>query len=104
MEPRSGSLDLTADCLARIADLCRRYRIAELSVFGSMARGDAGEDSDVDLLYVLEPGASLGFSINRLEDELSSLFGRPVDLVAKRALHKLLRRRVLSEARTLHAA
>ena len=73
-------------------------------MFGSVARGDATTESNVDLLYVLRPGARLGFRINELEDELAALFGRPVDLVSKRALHRLIRDDVLSEARTLDAA
>ncbi len=89
---------------ARLAEVCKRYGVAELAVFGSAARGDATAASDVDLLYVLAPGARLGFAINRLEDELSELFGRPVDLVSKKALHPLLRNDVLASARTLHAA
>jgi predicted nucleotidyltransferase len=56
------------------------------------------------VLYVLAPGAKLGFDINRLEDELSKLFGRPVDLVAKKVLHRFLRDDVTAEARTLYAA
>lgn len=89
---------------ARLSELCRRYGVAELAMFGSVARGEANEASDVDLLYVLAPGARLGFAINSLEDELAELFARPVDLVAKRALHRLLRDDVLAEARTLYAA
>lgn len=89
---------------ARLSELCRRYGVAELAMFGSVARGEATPASDVDLLYVLEPGARLGFAINSLEDELSELFDRPVDLVAKRALHRLIRDDVLAEARTLYAA
>jgi predicted nucleotidyltransferase len=89
---------------ARLAAVCRKYRVVELSVFGSVARGDADETSDVDLLYVLEADARLGFAINRLEDELVEVFGRPVDLVAKRALHHLLRDDVLADAHLLYAA
>lgn len=89
---------------ARLRDVCLRYGVAELAVFGSVARGEATGSSDVDLLYVLAPGASLGFAINRLEDELAELFDRPVDLVAKQTLHRLLRNGVLAEARTLYAA
>lgn len=73
-------------------------------LFGSVARGEAGADSDLDLLYVLAPGRHLGFSINRLEDELAELFGRPVDLVSKTALHRAIRDDVLAEARELYAA
>ncbi len=89
---------------ARLSELCRRYGVAELAIFGSAARGDATTCSDVDLLYVLLPEARLGFAINTLEDELAELFGRPVDLVSRRALHRLLRDDVLAEARTLYAA
>ena len=89
---------------ARLAEICDRYGIAELAVFGSVARGTASSSSDVDLLYVMEPGRSLGFAINRLEDELAELFGRRVDLVAKHAVHQMMRDMVLAEARTLYAA
>jgi predicted nucleotidyltransferase len=88
----------------RLAELCERYGVAELSVFGSVARGEASKASDLDLLYVLRPDRSLGFAINRLEDELAELFGRPVDLVSKKALHRLIRDDVLAEARLLYAA
>lgn len=89
---------------ARLADTCRRFGVVELAVFGSTARGDVRSDSDVDLLYVLAPDARLGFAIDRLEDEFADLFGRKVDLVSKKSLHRLLRDAVLDEARTLYAA
>lgn len=97
-------LDLLAIDSDELAGICDRYGIAELAVFGSVARGVARQDSDVDLLYVLVPGRHLGFSINDLEDELSDRFGRPVDLVARSALHRMIRDEVLAEARTLYAA
>lgn len=88
----------------RLAEICRRYGIVELAVFGSVARGDAGPDSDVDLLYVLAPSARLGFGIDGLEDELAELFDRDVDLVARKAVHPLLRDKVDQLAKTLYAA
>ena len=78
--------------------------MAELAAFGSVARDEGMSSSDMDLLYQLAPHARLGFGINALEDELSTLFGRPVDLVSQRALHRLIRDDVLAEARTLYAA
>ncbi|MBI1844583.1 MAG: nucleotidyltransferase family protein [Actinobacteria bacterium] len=90
--------------VARLEDICTRYGIAELSVFGSVARGDATPTSDVDLLYVLQPGARLGFAIDDLEDELADLFDRRVDLVARKAVHPLLRPEVEAQARTVYAA
>ena len=65
----------------QLAELCRKYGIAELSVFGSVARGDAEPGSDVDLLYVRVPGNDLGMSYFALQEDLEKLFGRPVDLV-----------------------
>ncbi len=78
--------------------------MARLDVFGSVARGDADDASDLDLLYELAPEARLGWEIEDLQDELSGLFGRPVDLVSKRALHRRLRLAVLAEACQLYSA
>jgi predicted nucleotidyltransferase len=88
----------------RLAELCRKYGIAELSVFGSVARGEARPDSDVDLLYVRVPGNDLGMSYFALQEDLEELFGRPVDLVAKDSLHRVIRDQVLADAQVLYAA
>ncbi|MCB1030923.1 MAG: nucleotidyltransferase family protein [Acidimicrobiales bacterium] len=87
-----------------LTDICVRYGVAELSVFGSVARSEDRVDSDIDLLYTLAPGRHLGFAINALEDELQALFGRKVDLVSKAALHRLIRDDLLAEAHSLYAA
>lgn len=84
--------------------MCERYGVASLDVFGSVARGEDGAGSDVDLLYVLKPGVRLGFRLFDLEDELTDLFGRPVDLVARRSVNKYLREQVLADAQPLYAA
>jgi hypothetical protein len=89
---------------ARLADICLRYGIGELKVFGSQARGEARPDSDIDVLYTLRPGHRLGWEIEQLTDELAELFGRRVDLVSLRALHPLLQPSVLAEARPVYAA
>ncbi len=88
----------------RLREVCERYGVASLEVFGSTARGDAGPDSDIDLLYVLKPDARLGFRFFDLEDELTELFGRKVDLVARTAINEHLRQQVLSDAQPLYAA
>lgn len=88
----------------RLDAICRRYGIARLLVFGSVARGEPTPSSDVDVLYDLLPGARLGWEIDDLADELAEVFGRRVDLVARTALHPLLRATVLSEARPVYAA
>ena len=89
---------------ARLAAVCARYGVARLMVFGSVARGTAEPSSDVDVLYELQPGRRLGWEIEDLSDELSELFGRPVDLVSRAALHERLRAAVLAEAQPLYAA
>jgi predicted nucleotidyltransferase len=88
----------------RLAEVCDRYGIAELRVFGSRARGTERSDSDIDILYTLRPGQRLGWEIDQLADELAEIFGRPVDLVSLRALHPLVRSSVLAEARPVYAA
>ncbi len=88
----------------RLRAVCRRYGVSRLDVFGSVSRGDAEPDSDIDVLYELQPGARLGWDIEKLSDDLSQLLGRRVDLVARNALHERLRDDVLAEARLLYAA
>jgi uncharacterized protein len=88
----------------RLAAICHAYGIAHLELFGSAADGTAGPTSDVDLLYTLQPGRTLGWEIDDLADELAEFFGRAVDLVSRRALHAQLRDQVLAEARPLYAA
>ena len=83
----------------RLAEVCRRFGVSRLDVFGSVSRGDDREESDVDLLYELAPDAELGWEIEDLAAELERLLGRPVDLVSKRALHPALRDAVLDDAR-----
>ena len=77
-----------------IADICRRYRIRELAIFGSVARGDMRPDSDVDIMIELEPGTHPGLKWFDLEDELEAVFGRKIDAMQK----KLLKPRVRVEA------
>ena len=89
----------------QLADLCRRYHVRELSVFGSAARGEMRPDSDVDLLVEFIPGAKVDlFDYSGLMLELSKLTGRKVDLVSKKGLKPLIRASVLHEARIVYAA
>jgi predicted nucleotidyltransferase len=95
------TIDVDAE---RLREVCERYGVASLEVFGSVARGELRLGSDVDLLYVLKPGARLGFRLFDLEDELAEIFGRPVDLVARNSINKYIREQVLADARPLYAA
>jgi hypothetical protein len=80
-----------------LASLCQSYRVRELSVFGSAARGEMRPDSDVDLLVEFLPGAEVDLVDHAgLMLDLSRLLGRSVDLVSKRALKPLIRASVLS--------
>lgn len=89
----------------RLADICRRHSVIELAMFGSVLGGDFGPDSDIDLLYVFAPDARVGWSgIYQLDQELSELFGRPVDLVPKRFLSPDMEPTVLAAAQQLYAA
>jgi len=88
-----------------IAELCRRYRVKELSVFGSAAHGDMRDDSDIDIMVEFEPGARIGLlKFEALSEELEILLARKVDLVTKRGLKPWIRPHVLKEARIVYAA
>jgi len=89
----------------KLQELCARYQVRELLLFGSAARGTLRPDSDVDLLVSFEEQAQVSlFTLFDLQAELAALFGRPVDLVPKDGLKAALRPTVLSEARVLYAA
>ena len=90
---------------AQLADLCRRYRVRELSLFGSTARGEMRPDSDIDMLVEFLPGAQIDLvDYAGLMLDLSRLLGRKVDLVSKNGLKPLIRDSVLEEARLVYAA
>jgi predicted nucleotidyltransferase len=89
----------------KLAELCRRYHVRELSLFGSAARGEMQPDSDVDLLVEFIPEAKVDlFEYSGFMLELSKLLGRKVDLVSKKGLKPLIRASVLKEARLLYAS
>jgi predicted nucleotidyltransferase len=77
--------------------LCARYGARNPRVFGSAARGQADEQSDLDFLVEMEPGRSL-FDLGGLQYALEQLLGYPVDVVTERALKARIRDRVLREA------
>lgn len=81
-----------------ILRICAKYGARNVRVFGSVARGEGGEDSDLDLLVEFEPGRSL-LDHAGLVVELEELLGCKVDVVSEKGLHWLLRRRILKEAR-----
>lgn len=89
----------------KIADICRRYQISELALFGSQVRGDFNEKSDFDFLVEFQPEAKIGFiELGFIQEELENVVEKPVDLVPKKGLKKLIRNQVLEESEIIYAA
>ncbi|MBX3744334.1 MAG: nucleotidyltransferase family protein [Verrucomicrobiae bacterium] len=82
---------------SQILALAERHRACDVRVFGSVARGDAGERSDLDLLINTRRGCSL-LDLGGLLEDLQDLLGCRVDLVTESGLKPHLRERVLKEA------
>ncbi len=90
----------------QLADLCRKWRVRELSLFGSALRDDFRAGSDVDVLVSFEPGADWSLlDLVAMQEELAALVGRHVDLVEQEALRNPYRRAaILNSKRVLYAA
>ena len=90
----------------RIADFCRRWKLAEFSLFGSVLRDDFRPDSDIDVLIQLQPGETMSLEkFIDMRDELIAMFGREVDLVEKPLLRNPYRRdEILRTREVLYAA
>jgi len=74
--------------LSEVEMLCRRHEVGELALFGPALRDDFGPGSDLDLLVEFRPATRVGLmALARLQRELSSLLGRPVDVVPKGGLY-----------------
>ncbi len=92
--------DLLREKRAEILRLAAKHGARNVRVFGSVLRGEADDESDLDLLVEFEPGRSL-LDQAGLALDLEELLGRKVDVVTERSLYWLLRRRILKEARPL---
>jgi predicted nucleotidyltransferase len=88
----------------KIAAFCRRHYIRKLSVFGSVLHGDARPDSDLDVLVEFDSGHVPGLAFFGMEQELSELLGRKVDLNMPQFLSPYFRDVVLAEAEVQYAA
>ena len=89
---------------AKLADFCRRNHVRRLALFGSVLRDDFRPDSDVDVLVEFEPGHTPGLAFFALEEELSGLLGRQVDLNTPGFLSRHFREAVTAGAEVLYAA
>lgn len=85
-----------------VAAVCRRHGIRRLAVFGSVLREDFTPDSDLDVLVEFEPEARVGLRFIDIQDELSALFCRRVDLNTPAFLGRHLRQQVLDTAQVLY--
>ncbi|MGQ0673181.1 MAG: nucleotidyltransferase family protein [Hyphomicrobium sp.] len=81
-----------------IAQLCRRHHIRRLALFGSVLRGELRPDSDLDVLVEFEPGHTPGFGFFEIEDELTRVLGRKVDLNTPQFLSRHFRKKIEAEA------
>lgn len=92
----------------QLETFCRRWKIAELALFGSVLRPDFAPDSDVDILVTFLPDAGWSlFDHVRMQDELSAVLGRKVDLVSRRGIERsrnyIRRKAILDSAEVIYA-
>jgi predicted nucleotidyltransferase len=92
-----------------IAEFCRKWKIVELSFFGSVLRDDFRPDSDVDVLVTFAPDGRFSlFDLVHMEDELGKILGRKVDLVERQAIEQsenyIRRRHILNSTETVYVA
>lgn len=88
----------------RIEAFCQRHHIRKLALFGSVLRDDFGPDSDVDVLVEFEEGHTPGLAFFGMQDELSAMLGRRVDLNTVGCLSPYFVDEVLAEAESLYDA
>jgi predicted nucleotidyltransferase len=92
--------------MEQIETFCRKYGVEELSLFGSVLRGDFGPGSDVDVMLKFQPGHGFTFeNMPDIQDELAAIFGRPVDVIEKGRIRNPLRRQaIMSSYQVVYAA
>lgn len=88
----------------KIAHFCRRHHIRTLALFGSVLRDDFRPESDVDVLVEFEPGHVPGLAFFAMEEELSRILGRKVDLNTPHCLSRYFRDQALLEAEVQYVA
>jgi uncharacterized protein len=93
----------------RIGEFCQKWKIVELSFFGSVLRDDFRPDSDVDVLVTFAPeGRYSLFDLVHMEEELEKILGRKVDLVERCAIEQsenyIRRKHILNSAQTVYVA
>lgn len=89
--------------LPKLIDLCRQNDVSMVGIFGSMARGEAKKNSDIDLIVRFSKRKSL-LALVRLERELAETLGRKVDLLTEASISPYMRERVLQEMQVLYGS
>jgi uncharacterized protein len=105
----NDSTPLSLDELkTKITPFCRRHDVARLEVFGSLARGEPHNGSDIDLLVTFKPGVRLGWDFFELNKELEDILGCEVDLLTRRSVEQdenpIRRRSILESTREIYSA
>jgi predicted nucleotidyltransferase len=93
---------ITAVSRSELEALCHKYHVRKLSLFGSALRDDFRVDSDLDILVEFEPNARIGLDFITLQEELSALFGRSVDLNTAGFLSRHFRQKAVDSAQVLY--
>ncbi len=88
---------------SKLIEICRQNDVVKVGVFGSMARGEATEQSDIDLIVEFSKRKGL-LALVALERRISAALGRKVDLLTEAALSPYLRDRVLREVKVIYEA
>ncbi len=101
----STRIDIPRD---EIAAFCKRWKVTELALFGSVLRDDFGPDSDVDILVEFAPGCTPGLGFVSMTEELSEMFGRQVDVLTRSSVERsrnyIRRKAILDSAKVIYAA
>ena len=87
--------------IKKLISICRKYRVRKVALFGSFARGDAGPDSDIDLLITFYDRVGY-LTLAKLERELSEVLDRIVDLLTEQSISPYLRDQILSEQKVIY--
>lgn len=101
MSPLSQPLPFTIP-VDRLVIFCHRHHIRQLALFGSVLRDDFGPDSDVDLLVEFEPNHIPGLAFFAMQEELTHILGRPVDLNTPQFVSPHFRQQVEMEAEIIY--
>jgi len=87
----------------QLAEFCRKNHIRRMAFFGSVLREDFRPDSDIDILVEFEPGHVPGFAFFTMQEELTRILGRQVDLCTPKFLSPYFRDQVIREAKVAYA-